>query len=219
MAIRKWSAPVFMGLVVSLAGCSARQELDDGDVFLSQGKPQEALAVWRHALAAEPRDTSLLIRIATAQTRTGDLAGAEQTMLSAADIEPDSPKVAQNLALVYLKQKDLDRALGAFQRAVAIEDTYPLANYYIGLIHEMRGDAETAARYYTRDVNSSMSPAMLRLLAYKERQRELGVIPPGPSSGQILTLCMALLLAAAGAYGLRLVLDRKGRAPAARHGE
>ena len=75
---------------------------------------------------------------------------------------PDSPKVAQNLGLVYLKQKDFDRALDAFQRVVALEDTYPLANYYIGLIHEMRGDAETAARYYTRDVNGSMSPAMLR---------------------------------------------------------
>ncbi|NQT88954.1 tetratricopeptide repeat protein, partial [bacterium] len=45
----------------------------------------------------------------------------EQTMLSAADIEPDSPKVAQNLALVYLKQKDFDRALAAFQRAVALK--------------------------------------------------------------------------------------------------
>ena len=62
--------PRALGLaaLVCVAGCSGR-ELEHGDKLLSEGRYTEAIAVWKQALASNPRDLKPLIRIATAQAR------------------------------------------------------------------------------------------------------------------------------------------------------
>ena len=82
------------------AGCSATG--DRGDALLAEGRNAEALAYWQQALARDPKGARLLTKIATAQVRMRRLDDAEATMLKAVALEPDSPRVRQNLALVYL---------------------------------------------------------------------------------------------------------------------
>ncbi len=159
------------------AGCQATGELDRGDALLAEGRSGEALGLWQQALADRPRDTRLLTRIATAQVRLRRFDEAEATMLKAVAIEPESPKVRQNLALVYLWRKDLDKALKTFQEVLALQDTYPETNYYIGAIHEMRGEEGKAVDCYIRDVNNGPSLAWERLDRYKERERAAGRAP------------------------------------------
>ena len=191
---------------VSLGG-SARER---GDALLDEGRPAEALAVWQQALAQQPNSTSLLIRIATAQARLGQLASAEATMQRAVRLEPRNPKVRHNLALVYLKQKELDKALAEFHEVLAIEDTYPTASYFIGLIHEMRGDEAAAEKYYVREVNNgSCLQAWDRLWRLSDQRRAEGKAPRGPDPHHVILFSVAVLVLAGLAYGLRLYLEAR----------
>jgi Flp pilus assembly protein TadD len=198
-------------LTVAIAGCDSTPQLERGDVLFDNTQYVEAIAAWQESLAERPRDTKLLIRIATAQVRLRKFDEAEATMRRAVEVEPESAKVRHNLALVYLRSKDLDKALATFHEARDIQATYPETNYYIGLIHEMRGDEETAVKYYVQDVNSGPSRAWERLDRYKEKQRALGLTPEPPDRTSVLLFSGAFLALAVAAYGLRCYLDRRNK--------
>ncbi|MBM4041247.1 MAG: tetratricopeptide repeat protein [Planctomycetes bacterium] len=192
--------------LAGLAGCGATGELDRGDALLAEGRHAEALDLWQRVLAERPRDTTLLTRIATAQVRLRRFDEAEATMLKAVTIEPGSPKVRQNLALVYLWRKDLDRALKTFHEVLALQDTYPETNYYIGAIHEMRGDERKAVDFYIQDVNNGPSLAWERLDRYKERERAAGRAPAGPTARSLWVFSLGCLAVAVAACVLRRLL-------------
>jgi len=198
-------------LVLALGGASwATSDVERGDSLLLEGRPAEALAVWEQVRVGRPRDTGLLIRIATAQARLDRLADAEATLLQAASIDPKSPKVRQNLGIVYLKKKDFEKSLAAFGEVLKLEETYPAANYFIGLIHEMRGDEKTAETYYVREVNNgSCLDAWDRLWRLSERRRAEGRGPQRPASWKIMTFSFAVLGFAGLLYGLRLYLEAR----------
>jgi len=172
-----------------------------------------AIAAWTAALAAKPNDTQLLTRVAAAHARLGRLDAAEATMLRAAAIEPGSPKVRQNLALVYFRQKRFDKALETFDAVLERQPTYPETHYYIGVIHEMRGDDASAVKHYVLDVNNGPSRAWERLERYKEKQRELGLASRGPEPKNVLVFSAIFLIVAGAAYGFRLYLDSRHEEP------
>ena len=196
-----WQA---LGLLTALAaaGCSTSVR-EQGDELLSAGRPTEAIKVWEQALAKTPRDTKLLTRIATAQTRLRQLDAAEATLMRAVALAPQSPRVRQNLALVYLKQKKLDKALGAFGEVLKLQETYPYTHYYIGLIHEIRGDAETARKHYVREVNHGACLGAWDRIWTLNRKAERRK----PNQRGIFVFSVAMLAVAAAAYGLRVYLE------------
>jgi len=205
-------------LAAALCGCGASERLDAGDILFDKGEYAKAIEAWEASLREEPENTGLLIRIATAQVRLKRFEEAEATMLRAVAIAPKSPKVRQNLALVYLRKKDLDKALATFHQVRDLQKTYPQVNYFIGLIHEMRGDEETAVRYYVEEVNNGPSPAWDRLQAYKAKQRAAGLVSTGPSNEGVLIFCGACLAVAGAAYSLRRYLEvraERGEKPGA----
>jgi len=193
-------------LVAAMAGCDSTTQLSPGDALLAQGRTAEALRLLQAEAAQAPGDTRILISLATAQVRLKRFDDAEATMLRAVAVAPRSPKVRQNLALVYLWRKDLDKALDTFHQVLELQDTYPETNYYIGLIHEMRGDDETAVEYYVRDVNNGPSRAWLQLDRYKQRQRAAGLTSRAPSSESVWVFAAVCLVLAAGVYALRHTL-------------
>ncbi len=199
---------IAVAMVLAAGGCE-QEHLDRGDLLLERGKPAEAIAAWQSALEERPEDTDLLIRIATAQSRLQRLEEAEKGMLRAVELEPRSAKVHQNLGLVYFKQKRFDDALDAFERVLAIQESYPEACYYIGLIHEMRRDDRAAERYYVRAVNVGPSRAWDNLAKMKQRQREAGALPPRPERGAVLALSAVLLALAGLCYGLRRYIEHR----------
>jgi len=196
-----------LGLLSVAAGCQSTTELDRGNALVSEGKRAEAIEVWQAALGKTAKDVEFLIRIATAQFGLRRLNEAEATLLRAAALAPDSPKVRHNLGLVYLWQKRFDKALETFHEVLSLEPGYPETHYYIGCIHEMRGDEATAVKHYVADVNNGPSAAWERLERYKEKQRALGLAPQRPETGKVLTFSIICLMVAAAAYALRLVLD------------
>jgi len=192
----------------------ASGEIDRGDRLLDEGRTAEALEVWEQVRARRPQDTTLLIRIATAQARLGRLADAEATLLQATSIDPRSPKVRYNLAIVYLKQRNFEKALATFQEVLALEETYPAASYFIGLIHEMQGDEKTAEAYYVREVNNgSCLDAWDRLWRLSEKRRAEGRGPQRPAPWKVMGFSLAVLAFAGLLYGLRLHLEARRKGP------
>ena len=114
-------------LAAALCGCGASERLDAGDILFDKGEYAKAIEAWRASVREEPENTGLLIRIATAQVRLKRFEEAEATMLRAVAIAPKSPKVRQNLALVYLRKKDLDKALATFHQVRDLQKTVILS--------------------------------------------------------------------------------------------
>jgi len=196
-----------------LAGCG-QSEMDRADALMAEGKHAEAIAIWQSMLAEDPGRRVLVTRIATAQARMGRLDLAAATLRQAIDRLPADPELHQNLGLVHLKQKNLDAALAEFERVLALQESYPNTHYYIGLIHEMRGDETTARRLYVEEVNKGAClGAWDRLYELNEKAAR-----PRPSSRGIVTVSLALLAVAAAAYALRVYLGARQERALSFHG-
>ncbi|MFW6107450.1 MAG: tetratricopeptide repeat protein [bacterium] len=199
-----------LALLGGLGGCGSDEERDRGDLLLDEQRPAEAAEAYRQALGERPDDTKLLIRLATAQSRLRRLDDAAATMERAARLQPEDPEVLFNLGLVHLKQERYEEAMESFHRVLEVQPTYPEANFFAGLVHEVQGDEETAVSYYVKEVNHGASTrAWYRLQAYREKQRRLGLVPPGPEPWAVYLFSAVLLGLAALAYGLRLYLARR----------
>jgi len=193
-----------LGLVAVLAsaGCGSSVR-ERGDELMSAGRPAQAIEVWEEALVERPRDTKLLTRIATAYTRLRKFPEAEATLERAVGVAPKDAAVRHNLGLVYLKQKKFDKALATFKQVLELQDTYPGTNYFVGLIHEMRGDVKVAKKFYVREVNHGASVgAWDRIWTLNRKSRRTR-----PSERGIFVFSFVLLGAAAVAYGLRVYLE------------
>ncbi|MFW6162300.1 MAG: tetratricopeptide repeat protein [Planctomycetota bacterium] len=190
--------------VAFAAGC-ADSEMDRADKLMAEKKYAQAIEVWKASLEDRPSDRTTITRIATAQARMGRLDKAQATLEHALERAPDDVVLRHNLGLVHLKAKDFDAALDQFHTILDLQDAHPNAHYYIGLIHEMRGDETTARRYYVQEVNKGSSVhAWDRLLALNEKRER-----PQPNRRAIWVFSIVLLGVAVVAFGLRIVLDRR----------
>ena len=113
-----------------------------------------------------------------------------------------------------MKQKRFDPALDSFDQVLALQATYPNTHYYIGLIHEMRGDEATARKHYVREVNHGACLGAWNRIWTLNRQSPR----PRPKARAVMTFSAALLVVAAIAYGLRLYLEARREGEPSLHG-
>lgn len=209
-----WRPLAAAALAAVLAAGCGQGHMDRADALMAQGKYAEAIEGWQAMLDEQPDQPTLVARIATAQARMGRLDLAETTLADAVAKAPDDPALRQNLALVYLKQKRLDDALAAFHEVRKLQESFPNTDYYIGLIHEMRGDETVARRYYVHEVNKGAC------LGAWNRIWELNAKTPRPRPSRrgVTLVSVALLVVAGAAYGLRMYLDARQEREVSFHG-
>jgi len=78
----------------------------------------------------------------------GDYDGAERNFSEAIRISPDSAPLHHNLALVFYMKPDLDRAAGAWKRAVILEPGNPRYLYHLAFALSSGGRVEEAIPLY-----------------------------------------------------------------------
>ncbi len=109
-----------------------------------------------------------LMEVAITRYQNGDLPGALRLMQEGLDIEPSYAPMVAAEGMVYYSSRDFGRALGRFDRALALDPAYELAWYGRGLALESLGNPKEAALSYRR-----LLQVGLRSLSRKEIEERL----------------------------------------------
>lgn len=97
-------------------GASSSHMHQRGLTLLAQGQATKALGLLRRAVAARPHDRSLRLDLARALERTGDRAGALETVAAVLEAEPGNARARRLQALMHVRAGRLDAARPLLRR-------------------------------------------------------------------------------------------------------
>ena len=108
-----------------------------GDVssLAKSGKTAEAIAKADQYLGSNPRDPQMRFLKGVAQSQAGDLTAATATFEALIEEYPELPEPYNNLAVIYARQSQLDKARNALEMAVRNNPNYAVAHENLGDIY------------------------------------------------------------------------------------
>lgn len=127
----------------------------EGARLLSARRPGEAATLLQEAHKLDPRNVAVALNLGGAYILQNKHAQAVPILEQAAEIEPDNPMVWTNLAaahlgkLLFATPAQQDRAIVAFERALALDPRAPNVHYNLGLIYLERNDLPRAASHFS----------------------------------------------------------------------
>ena len=110
-------------LLLALAGSTGSEE----DI-------RRVVGFYERLLAADPHNAQNLLRAGAAYSLAGSFDAAEEAFLRAADLAPTSAVPFANLARLYLDLGHLEKAVDAYESAVAIDPMDPGLDEIAGLL-------------------------------------------------------------------------------------
>jgi len=137
---------------------------DLGFVLERQGLPDEAVELYREALALDPELVSARFNLAASLTRRGEFAAAEREFRAALAQDPDS-RTHAGLGVVLWKQGRVDDALASLDAAIAADAKNLAAYDQLGALLSEEGRLEQAVAAYRAAVTAAPTPANHRKLA------------------------------------------------------
>jgi len=155
----------------------ARPHLNLGIALQEEGRFEEALAEFDHALSVNPRLAPALVNRGAIFFHLGELDRAEAALKKAIEVAPERAAPYLNLASVALARNQPEAALHWLDRSLAVEDT-AISRFTRGETLLQLGRLEEAAHEYRRA--AELSPALPELAARIEvrlnQLRQQGVI-------------------------------------------
>lgn len=94
------------------------------ELYLAQGKLEDAIAVCEQALKIQPKSAPILKIMGNISQAKGQLDEAKSWYIKALEIEPDFPTALANLGTVYAQQKLWQEAIASYQKAIAIQPNF-----------------------------------------------------------------------------------------------
>lgn len=113
---------------------------------------ERLLPLWEMA----PTNPDVAINLGGAYILQGKWNKAERVLSRAAELHPDNVMIWINLGAAHLGRLELsgpkqqERAIRAYERALALDPRAPNVHYHLGLIHKDRGDIDQAAYAFER---------------------------------------------------------------------
>ncbi|MEW5980069.1 MAG: tetratricopeptide repeat protein [Acidobacteriota bacterium] len=106
----------------------------------------------------------------------GRLDEALTEVLTAHSLDPVSPVISRDVALVYWYRREFDFALEQCDQAVELNPHFPTAFWTLGLVQEQRGDYHEAAAAFQQAIhlapdNARMRAALARLFAVSGQRK------------------------------------------------
>jgi Flp pilus assembly protein TadD len=132
----------------------SQQLASEGARLLAARRPGEALPLLAEAFDLDPQNAAAAINLGGAYILQGRHAQAVPVLEVASRLEPDNAMVWSNLAAAYLGKLPLatrdqeDRAITAYEHALALNPAAPHVHYNLGLIYLGRNDLEIAASHF-----------------------------------------------------------------------
>ena len=102
-----------------------------GFVYEAQNKLDEAVAVYKEALKANPDNAAFVERLGDLLVKLGRYGEAQSEIEALMESLPRDPRVWMKLGAVHYEQKQYDRAVAAFRQAVALEPGNMRTRYYL----------------------------------------------------------------------------------------
>ncbi len=157
------------------------RQMREAEILLRSADGKHAAVILERLYELRPNDADVAINLGAAYILSKQYKRAMPVLEAAAEIAPDNAVVWVNLAAAYLgtlplsTREQQDKAIEAYEQALAIEPAYPNAHYNLGLIYEDRQDWTNARLMFQKAlaVNPSDRDARL-LLARAERLLESG---------------------------------------------
>jgi len=153
--VRK-TLPVAAALCLWLAAGAAAQSVavegatDRALVAEGEGRWEDALAMHREALAADPGRADLWVRVSDIEARLGRTGEAVSALERAVAATPGDATLQARLSQALAAADDADGALHAIERAIALRPDDPAYLRAGGQLASWTGDYGTAAGFYQR---------------------------------------------------------------------
>jgi tetratricopeptide (TPR) repeat protein len=142
-----------------------------GVFMTARGRPEEAMAAYRRALARWPDRHVSRQNLAMLLLDAGREAEAERELAVILEREPGWPPAAMALGLLQGRHQRWDDAARSLEACVAADPRYPRAQYNLGRVRLAQGDVDAAAMAFERAVDDpeSRTDALRELVrvAYK----------------------------------------------------
>lgn len=144
---------------------------DLGFVLERQGLSEEAVELYRQALALDPESPAASFNLGSALARAGEYVEAERLLRVALEKRPNS-QTWTGLGVVLRQQGRFDEAATSLEAAIEADPGNAAAYDHLGTIQVARGELEAAVRTYRRLTRNRPSVAAHQELA--EVLRRLG---------------------------------------------
>src|SRR3954469_14834657 len=105
------------------------------------------LLLFLQAQAPAPEPT---LASAMARLQANDPSGAARILEAVTAREPSNGRAWRNLGVAYQAAKDYDKAITAYQRALAVEPAVPSPMYQLGLVYALNHDVDRAFEWLRR---------------------------------------------------------------------
>ncbi|MEM6784696.1 MAG: alkaline phosphatase family protein [Bacteroidota bacterium] len=138
----------------------ARLAFMEGNLFMLEGRAEEAVGAFRIAEEATPHRPMLHRRLGDAYIMLQRWTDAERALLKALTIDPDNELAHRSLSLAYLHQHRYQEAADAALRAVGLRFHFPAAHYHLGEALTRLGRYNLAAQSF--EVALSQAPNMTK---------------------------------------------------------
>jgi len=130
---------------------------EQGHLLLKQGQAKEAEAAFRRVLEGEPDHVEALNVVGLAALRDGDIDGALTMLKRAAAVDGSQAVTHLHLGRAHAAAFELEAAIAAYARALALEPKLHAARLHMAELHEKRGDTMRAVLNYVRVLNDAQA--------------------------------------------------------------
>lgn len=131
-----------------------QRALNEGAWLLRQNQPDEALERLLPLYEIAPANAEVAINVGGAYILAHKWNKAVRVLSRAAELHPDNVMIWTNLGAAHLGRLELsgpqqqERAIRAYERALAIDPKAPNVHYILGLIYKDRMDQNRAVAFF-----------------------------------------------------------------------
>jgi tetratricopeptide (TPR) repeat protein len=153
------------------------RQMREAAIMLRSGDGKNAAVLLERLHELRPDDVDVAINLGAAYILNKRYKKATPVLEAASKLAPDNAVVWVNLAAAYLGTLPIstvqqqDKAIDAYERALALDPTYPNAHYNLGLIYEDRGDWTNARRMFEQALKVNPADKDAKMLLGKAQEQ------------------------------------------------
>jgi tetratricopeptide (TPR) repeat protein len=149
MAALAASTAVAADLPAQAKGATAVDTLQRAELLVARQSWDGAIAAYREAIAASPKDAALQNRLGICYQKKGDAKAARTAYKKALDLRKDYPEAWNNLGTLDHSRGKYKPAISAYSKAIKLNPQDAVFHKNLGAAWLARGDVERALEAWT----------------------------------------------------------------------